>query len=155
MINYQLKFTFPMLCICSPCCCIPRIASKTFVFCPESASIGRVKLNWLPLLDAILLSLFSFHPSPRNSRTLSCSKRILCDSLPNLKELTAHTQTHFTVNSQRNSPRRNQLFRKFSCNYLFRHAHNAMYELDLKNESEQFPNMPKELLEKLINFICL
>ena len=97
-----------MLCISSPCCCIPRIADKTFAFCPESASIGRVKLNWLPLLDAILLALFSFHPSPRNSRTLSYFKRIRRDSLRNLKEPTAHAQIHFAANSQRNLPRGNQ-----------------------------------------------
>ena len=90
-----------MLCSSSPCCCIPRIADKTFAFCPESASIGRVKLNWLPLLDDILLSLSSFHPSPRNSRTLSYSKRIRRDSLRNLKELTAHAQIHFAATSQR------------------------------------------------------
>ena len=97
MINYQYKLTFPMFCISSPCCCIPRIADKTFAFCPESASIGRAKLNWLPLLDAILLSLFSFHPSPRNIGTLSYSKRIRRDSLRSLKELNAHAQIHFTA----------------------------------------------------------
>ena len=25
----------------------------------------------------------------------------------------------------------------------------------LRNESEQFPNMPRELMERLMNFICL
>ena len=109
-----------MLCISSPCCCIPRIADKTFAFCPESASIGRVKLNWLPLLDAILLSLFSFHLSLRNSRTLSYSKRIRRDSLRNLKEQTAHAQIHFAANSQRNSPRGNQpLARSVNQHFAF------------------------------------
>ena len=33
---------------------------RSFSFCPESASIGRVKLNWLQLLDAILLITLLF-----------------------------------------------------------------------------------------------